>query len=231
MKLLAIETSTRLGGLALVDDETGLLGEIRFNLNVSHSERIMSNLDFLLKSTGLLPANLDAIAVSVGPGSFTGLRVGISTAKGLAFQTGVSIIAVSTLEALASALSYSELQICPMIYARKNEIFTAIYKADKGKLSLKLEESAMSPEDLIALITEPTIFLGNGLTTYIDLLKEKLGNMCYIAPTTLALPSAVSLAETAFRHHSDNPCTSNADTATLTPKYLRPARTKILALP
>jgi len=222
MKLLAIETSTRLGGLALVDDTSGLLGEIRFNLNVSHSERIMSNLDFLLKRSGVLPADLDSIAVSAGPGSFTGLRVGISTAKGLAFQTGVSILPVSTLEALASALSYSKLQICPMIYARKNEIFTAIYKADRGRISLKLEESAMSPEDLIALITEPTIFLGNGFISYGDMLKESLGDDLVLpAPTTLALPSAVSVAETAFRHYHK---TSAPDATTLAPRYFRAAQ-------
>ncbi len=219
MKLLAIETSTRLGGLAIVHDRSGLLGEIRFNLNISHSERIMSNLDFLLKSTGLLPADLDAIAVSAGPGSFTGLRVGISTAKGLAFQTGVPILPVSTLEALASALSYSELQICPVIYARKNEIFTAIYRADKGRLQLKLEEAAMSPEDLIARITEPTIFSGSGLTNYGNLMKKKLADKFFAAPTALAFSSAVSVAETAFRHYHGN--TGKPDAAALAPRYLR----------
>ena len=224
MKLLAIETSTQLGALALVDDVSGLLGEIRFNLNISHSERIMSNLDFLLKNTGLITTDLDAIAVSAGPGSFTGLRVGISTAKGLAFQRGISIIPVSTLEALASALSYSAIQICPMLYARKNEIFTAIYKADKGRLSISLKESAMKPEDLIALITEPTIFLGNGSIFYASLLKESLGGLVHLAPTTLALPSAVSVAELGFLHYQS---TNATDAATLAPKYLQAARAKI----
>jgi len=136
MKILAIETSTMMGSVAVMD-KTQLIAEYRLNIKGTHSERLVRIIDEVLKDSGLEFKDLDGYAVSIGPGSFTGLRIGITTVKGLAFVTRKPVAAIPTLDALACNIPFSQYQICPMLDARKKEVYTALYIISDDGESLK----------------------------------------------------------------------------------------------
>lgn len=125
--VLGIETATVLGGVALVADGGELLGEITLRNHESHSERILPAAEWLLKALGFLPRELAAIAVSQGPGSFTGLRAGIAAAKGLAFSLSVPLFGIPTLEALAANAPPGAGPVCAVLNARRGEVFRALF--------------------------------------------------------------------------------------------------------
>ena len=122
MKILGIETSTQMGSVALIDG-TKLSAEYRLSLPLRHGEKLLPLIDALLKDTRMALSDLAAIAVSIGPGSYTGLRVGLATAKGLAMGTGLPLLPVSTLEALATPFLFLKTMIVPMTISRKEEVF------------------------------------------------------------------------------------------------------------
>ena len=126
MRLLAVDTSTLTGAVALLEDDT-LVAESRLNVALTHGERLLPAIDGILAAAGWSLAELDALAVAVGPGSFTGLRIGVSTVKGLAFATGKPTVPVSTLEALAWSLPLAAHPVCPVLDARKGEVYTALF--------------------------------------------------------------------------------------------------------
>jgi tRNA threonylcarbamoyladenosine biosynthesis protein TsaB len=107
MKILSIETSTMLGGVAIMDDKAGLIAETRLNVKTTHSERLMTAVNNTLIQSELKLEDMDVFAVAIGPGSFTGLRIGLSTVKGLAYATGKPMVTVPTLDAFAWNFSYS----------------------------------------------------------------------------------------------------------------------------
>jgi tRNA threonylcarbamoyladenosine biosynthesis protein TsaB len=127
MKLLAVESATLSGGVALLEDDR-LLGEITLNIAITHSERLMFAVDRLLADCGLAPADLDGLAVSVGPGSFTGLRVGLATVKALAMALDLPVAPVPTLDALAARLPFADAPVCPILDARKGEVYFSLYR-------------------------------------------------------------------------------------------------------
>ena len=120
MKLLAIETSTMLGGIAVMEDNT-LIAESRMNVKATHSERIMADIDNALRRSGFTIDDIDVFGIASGPGSFTGLRVGLSTLKGLSYATGKKVVSVSTLEAFAWNVPFSSHLICPLLDALKRK--------------------------------------------------------------------------------------------------------------
>jgi tRNA threonylcarbamoyladenosine biosynthesis protein TsaB len=128
MKVLAIETATIAGSAAVVDDELGLIGEVRVDVRVAHAERLMPSIQWLMESSRTSIKDIDAFAISIGPGSFTGLRIGLSTAKGLAYAAKKPLVPVRTLDAFARTLPYCRHMICPMFDARRNEVYAAFYK-------------------------------------------------------------------------------------------------------
>src|SRR5512142_2291842 len=127
MKVLGIDTSTMMGAVGIVDGEE-LIAELRTNVSVTHSERLMLHVDGLLKSARLTLSDIDGFAVTVGPGSFTGLRIGLAAVKGLAYGTRKPVAGVSTLDVLADNLPYCKYQVCPVLDARKKMVYAAIYK-------------------------------------------------------------------------------------------------------
>ena len=145
MRVLALETSTLAGGVALVDGER-LVAEYLLDVSVTHSERLMAAVDRVLADARWAPRDLDGIAVSIGPGSFTGLRIGVSTAKGLAWALGVPVAAVPTLDAMAAAIPWAALPVCPVLEARRAE----------------WEYLALPTDELAARLTEPTLLIGDG---------------------------------------------------------------------
>ena len=131
MKILGIETSTQMGGVALIDG-TKLVAEYRLALPLQHGEKLLPLIDTLLKDTRMALSDLSAIAISIGPGSYTGLRVGLATAKGLAMAHGLPLLPVSTLLALATPFQFLKMMIVPMIISRKEELFWGLFAPSKS---------------------------------------------------------------------------------------------------
>ncbi len=193
MKLLAIDTSTMLGGVALIDDEV-LIAESRLNIKITHSERLLSEIKHVLNRTSLKINDIDFFALAIGPGSFTGLRVGLSTIKGLAFSTGKKIVTVPTLEAFAWNVPYSKYLACPLLDARKREVYAAIFRWSGDNLIREFNEQALKIDILLDKINEPTIFLGEGALIYRTNILNKLGEKAIFAAPQLMTPSASNVA-------------------------------------
>jgi tRNA threonylcarbamoyladenosine biosynthesis protein TsaB len=224
MKILALETSTMMGSVAIMDQE-GLIAEYRLNIKSTHSERLMRTIDEVLKDSGLELKDLDGYAVSIGPGSFTGLRIGISTVKGLAFVTRKPVAAIPTLDALACNIPFSQYQICPMLDARKKEVYTALYSiSDDGNLSKRMDDCVIRPEIILKEIKEPTVFLGEGARIYKEMISEGLGQRAHFAPMSKQLPSAVNVAELGLMAFERG---AFEEPANLVPKYIRKSEAEL----
>src|SRR3990172_13171727 len=145
MRILAVETSTLAGGAALLDgDRAG--GENVLNIRATHSERLMAAVDHLLHVSGWELEQLEGLAVAIGPGSFTGLRIGTSAVKGLALALGVPIAAVPTLHALAATLPFAAHPVCPVLDAKKGEVYASLYHWSRDAMSPDSEYLAVAPE-------------------------------------------------------------------------------------
>ena len=147
MRVLAVETSTLSGGAALLDGER-VVGEYTLDVRITHSERLMAAIDQLLTDAGWTARDLEGIAVTVGPGSFTGLRVGLSTVKGLALALSIPVAAVPTLDAMAAMLPFAALPVCPVLDARKREVYASLYRWDGLGMRRHWEYLAIAPDDL-----------------------------------------------------------------------------------
>jgi tRNA threonylcarbamoyladenosine biosynthesis protein TsaB len=161
MRLLAVETSSLAGGVSLLDDER-LVAEYLLDVSLTHSERLMSAIDRVLSDARWTPRMLQGLAVAVGPGSFTGLRIAVSTVKGLALALDLPIAAVPTLDAMAAALPWAALPVCPVLDARKGEVYTSLYRWDGGAMRREWEYLALAPATLAGRLTEPIIVVGDG---------------------------------------------------------------------
>jgi tRNA threonylcarbamoyladenosine biosynthesis protein TsaB len=193
MKILSIETSTRVGSVAIMEDEH-LIAEYILNVVSTHSERLLPSIDQILKDSQLTVRDIEGFAVSLGPGSFTGLRIGISTVKGLALAAEKGVVGVPTLDVLAHNLMFTRLLVCPLLDARKGEVYTALYQGDgSGRLEKLTPDLAIKPEELLTRIKEPVIFLGDGVEAYRDKLRSGQDN-CLFAPAYLNQPRASVLA-------------------------------------
>jgi|SRR5438132_1393177 len=161
MRVLAVETSTLSGGAALLDDER-VVGEYTLDVRITHSERLMAAIDRLLSDAGWTPRDLEGLAVTVGPGSFTGLRVGLSTVKGLALALAIPVAAVPTLDAMAAMLPYAALPVCPVLDARKREVYASLYRWEDRGMRRQWDYLAIAPDDLARRLDEPVIVVGDG---------------------------------------------------------------------
>ena len=173
MKILAIDSSSVAGSVALLED-----GEIKYE-NISHdkrthSETLLPMIDKLKSETGLDLNTIDAIAVTGGPGSYTGLRIGGATAKGLGLALDKPIINVPTMEALAYNVCKSDMLVCPMMDARRERVFTALYKFSDDQVEVVKDQCVLTIDELADEIDEPVLFLGDGVDAYKDLLDEKI---------------------------------------------------------
>ena len=217
MKILGIDTSTMMGAVGIVDGDS-LIAELRTNIELTHSERLMMHIDSLLKSAHLTLADIDGFAVTLGPGSFTGLRIGITAVKAMAYATGKPVAGVQTLDILADNLPYAKYQVCPILDARKKLVYAAIYKSTDTKRMTLMPGSVMTPEELAEKIEEPTIFLGEGAYVYREFFEGRLCCQAVFAPKSAGYPSGAAVA---FRGLKDIQAGRIADPMSLVPSYIR----------
>lgn len=226
MKILAIETSTMLGGVAILDDDK-LVAESRMNVKTTHSERIMGEINHLLKCSGLKIEDIDIFGISIGPGSFTGLRVGLSAVKGLSYATGKKIVSIPTLEAFAWNAPFSKYQVCPLLDARKKEVYAGIFKWNNNRLIKVMEEQSMKIEDLCPSIKEPTIFLGEGAIIYKDTIRAWLNDLALFGHPHIMVPLPSNVAHLGIIKAKKE---EFEDPLKLTPMYLRRSEAEVKAV-
>jgi tRNA threonylcarbamoyladenosine biosynthesis protein TsaB len=228
MKILAADTSTMSGSLALLDDEN-LTAEWTLRSAQTHNRRLLKSIDSLLREAGWDLETVDAFAVAGGPGSFTGLRIGMSTMKVLAWTTGKLYASISSLDALALPFCFSANPVCALLDARKSEVYCALYLPDgKGGLSLEIPHAAMSPSrlagNLLSRMSEPVIFCGDGWTAYRTVLRKKLGDLVLEPPSYFHIIRAACVGELARRRFAKG---ERDDPVSSAPLYIRPSEAEI----
>ena len=233
MLILAVETSTFTGSVALVEAPSPggasgafqIVGETTLNLSETHSSRLMPAIDRLLRETSRPIQAVQGIAVGLGPGSFTGLRIAVSTVKGLAFSLRVPVVGVPTLDALAHNIPYASPLVCPVLDARKKEVYAALFRGDgEGQLRRTGEYWVLSPEDLCSRISERAILVGSGAEVYRETFREKLGSRALFAPPEFSFPRASSVARLSLPSFHNG---QTMDVMTFTPLYVRRSEAEI----
>jgi len=192
MFILAIDTATEATAVALLEDET-LYGDCRINRKFTQSQKLVSLIDSLIQHTNLPLQKLDGIAVSTGPGSYTGLRIGLSVAKGLAFSLNIPITGVNSLDALAYQVEEPHKLICPMIRFRKEEFYLAFYRQQNGRCQRCSDYEIYSATELPNVITEKTILVGSFSPAMCERLQELLGNQIRFAKTVNTYANAYAV--------------------------------------
>jgi len=223
MRLLAVDTSTQSCGVAVVDGE-GLLSESLFASRQTHSRHLLGMVEETLARTGLALLDLDGFAVTRGPGSFTGLRIGMSVVKGLAEVAGKPVAGISTLEALARGAVLAGKPVLAMLDARKGEVYAALYKPDgKGGVTELLPPEAVCPDVLLRRIDAEVLCIGTGARAYAASIGEVLGEQALCAPEydTIRPGVVASLALEAFSRGEAT------EAAALSPLYLRKSDAEI----
>jgi len=198
MTVFGIETATMTGGIGIVRDGI-LLAELRLNIKTTHSERLLPGLDYLMRAAGMKLADMDAVAVSIGPGSFTGLRVGLGMAKGISFALEKPVIPVPTLEAMAWNLPFSAYPVVPLFDARKKELYGAVFEWDEEKKGFErlIPESVMPPlswAEAILKTVKKAVLAGEGALLYGDEFRKVLKDKVIFAEGGKLLPSPANIA-------------------------------------
>ena len=180
MRILAIDSSGLVATVAVVEEENEIsktIAEYTINYKKTHSQTLLPMLDEIVKMTDMNLDTIDAIAVAGGPGSFTGLRIGSATAKGLGLALKKPLIHIPTVEGLAYNLCYTDRIICPIMDARRNQVYTGIYQMDGDKLQVLEAQMAVEIDELaqkLCTYGKPVIFLGDGVPVHKDRLEKEL---------------------------------------------------------
>ena len=184
MRVLAIDSSGLTATVGIVED-TQTIAEYTVNYKKTHSQTLLPMIDEMTRMVDLDLSDLDAIAVAGGPGSFTGLRIGSATAKGLGLALDKPIVPVPTVDGLAYQLFGTSMIICPMMDARRKQVYTGFYRFEGSEMKVLKEQCAQSVEDTLDQLkayNEPVIFLGDGVPVYHDEILEKMGKSAVFAP-------------------------------------------------
>jgi tRNA threonylcarbamoyl adenosine modification protein YeaZ len=218
MIVLSIDSSSKVATIALLKDDI-LLGEYILNDKKEHSVILMPMIDNLLKQCNVGIADIDGYIVSKGPGSFTGLRIGMATIKGMSSASNKPYISLSSLAGLAFSLSSFNGTICPIMDALRENVYAALYKFVDGNLVTILEPTAIDIDKLLALLNkdnEPVIFTGDGLIKHKNFICENYKN-AHFAPNHLSIIHASSLGELGMKLLKDG----HADDPNSSPMYLK----------
>ena len=223
MKILGIDTSSPTGSVALVDNDD-VISESLLNSSKNYSDKLLIEVDAILNSSKTKLNQIDGFVITTGPGSFTGLRVGMSLLKGLILATQKPFASVNTLDAYAETVKPGPYAICPVLDARKKEVYTALYNSKNGLCVRETPDKAITPMELCDQIKKPTAFVGNGLVAYRELLSSRLRKKyMHNAPLkklTVAA-SAVLIASRNFKKNLQN----NLDSLTI--NYIRPSEAEL----
>ena len=193
MKVLGVDTSTMTAGIGIVEEDE-ILVEVKFSVKITYSEILLSCIDQALKNVGLKIDQMDGFAVSIGPGSFTGLRIGLSTLKGLSFATGKPLASVPSLDALAHLSLYCQYPVVAMLDAKKNQVYAAMYETKNGDLKRQSDYLVVDVEDLVKRISQKTLFVGPGAKLYQKRLVELLKDRACFSLAEQSLPSGATVA-------------------------------------
>ena len=217
MKILAVDTSTTSCSVAVVDEDS-LLAEMTIIREQTHSKHLMDVIHTVIGFSGLAISAVDGFAVTRGPGTFTGLRIGISTVKGLAVASGKPIVGVSSLDALAEQCACSGYLICPLIDARRGEVYFSRYRFQDGILKKEIGEGVLPPDQAVRDINEPSLLVGSGALLYQGVLAETLGKWMYLALPSQHTIRASTVAQLSLRRFEK---ADTDDVSTFTPQYIR----------
>ncbi len=227
MKILGIDTSTKICSLGLVE-EMDILAE--YNLS-SYYQKTSSILVFAIKNilegVGLKLSDIDGIAVSIGPGSFTGLRIGLGVAKGLSYATSLPLLAIPTLDALAFSLKGIPFLVCPILESKRDEIYSAVFREVDG-LNKIIDYNCEDINSLLAKLSflkEKIVFIGEGIVKYRKTIEGKLGRNALFVGPHLALPRGVNVAFLGLEKLKKG---EEENIHTLSPLYLKKSGAEII---
>lgn len=219
MKILAIDTSATAASVCLAGEDK-ILGSFYTNTALTHSQTLVPMIDQVLKTTQTAIDELDYIAVNSGPGSFTGVRIGVAAAKGLAFKKNVKCVSVSTLESMAYNMLGNECFVCAVMDARCSQVYNALFRVNSDKVERLCDDRALALSDLkleLEQIDEKIVLVGDGAEITAKYLENSLSNV-FLAPINKQIQNASSTALAAFKSISENKIITPAE---LMPTYLR----------
>ncbi|MEI6856548.1 tRNA (adenosine(37)-N6)-threonylcarbamoyltransferase complex dimerization subunit type 1 TsaB [Psychrilyobacter sp.] len=205
MVVLGIDASTKTGSVALYDSEIGILSEINANIRLNHSDSLMTIVDMVFDLAKLKPRDIDRVAVSIGPGSFTGIRVGVGTAKGLAYSIGCDIVGINELDILAHTVSQTPNKIMSLIDARKGRVYYSAYEYN-GDLITRISQCGADELKLILedYKGEKITFTGDGSIIYKEIIDEVMGGNAVYNLKSNSMVRAGIMAEMAVEKDADN---------------------------
>jgi tRNA threonylcarbamoyladenosine biosynthesis protein TsaB len=222
MRVLALETSTLAGSVALCEDGR-VVGLSLLDVALTHSERLMAMIHRLIDDCRWRIDRVEGLAVSIGPGSFTGLRVGAATAKGLALALAVPIAPVPTLDVLAANVPFADAPVCPILDARKREVYLAVYRWDGGAMARQSNYMALPPEAAVDRLPDAAILLGDGVPACQPHLVTS--RRAWVeAPPAQRMPSASVVGQIGSAMLAAG---QGVDGDTLQPLYLRPSEAEL----
>lgn len=217
--ILAINSSTLQYSIALMSEAGILIAEYILLPSGSGFTGFMPAMDSLFKSSRTVPDDIKCIAVATGPGSFTGLRVGLSAAKGMAYSLDIPVVGISGIEALAAGISNTQFYICSMVTSRRDEVFFALFKQDNGALIRKTEDKSLKLKEIGTIIKEPTIIIGNDYKKQKSIISEAGSEYAIYARKEQWNLRASSVGALGLRRfHSGD----FDDIRDMVPRYLRP---------
>lgn len=199
--ILSFDTATAICTVALTCGGFGegrVLGALSFDSGVTHSKRLLSSIDWLLDKAAAKLDDLAAIAVGLGPGSFTGLRIGLAAAKGLCHASTTPLIGISSLDAIAASL-FTDKLVCVVMDARKHEVYSCLYRSQGSAVPCRCSEPMVcNPQKLAEMLDEPVLMAGDGADVYSEIFTRTLGDKLTRAPARHRYPEAVNIGFLAF---------------------------------
>ena len=227
MKILGIDTSAKFCNLSLIEDEDIIVEHAINDSRKKHSSILVPTIKDLLKTIDLKIEEINGIAVSIGPGSFTGLRIGLCVAKGLCYARSLPLLGIPTLDAMAFPLKEIPYLICPVLESKKDEIYDVVFRGGES-LQRIMDYKCEDIQSLLARLSplkEKKIFLGDGIKKYRDIIKEKIGKDALFIDSQLNLPVATSIAFLGLNKIKKG---EEDDISTLSPFYLRKSEAEII---
>lgn len=217
MIILSADTTSTGCSVAVLEDGN-VLSELHVKKYETHSKHLLKLIDTALGTAGKDISDIDVFGTGSGPGSFTGLRIGISTLKGLADATEKPLRGVSSLEALALGVQFCETTVCTILDARKKEVYASFFKFREKSLVRLTDDVAISPEELVNKIETPTLFIGNGVDVYKTFLAESLVEKAVFVSEDLNYINAVNIGKLVYEDMINN---AGDQLYELLPNYIR----------